>query len=146
MDAILRATVMYFFLFLVFRIAGKRSIAHITTFDFVLLLMIGEATQQALIGDDYSLTNAFILVTTLVIIEAGLSLLKRSSPVADKILDDVPVIVLSNGKFLKERMNLARVDEREILSAARTRQGLESADQIKYAIVEQSGEISIIPR
>jgi uncharacterized membrane protein YcaP (DUF421 family) len=146
MDAILRATVTYFFLFLVFRIAGKRSIAHITTFDFVLLLMIGEATQQALIGDDYSLTNAFILVTTLVIIEAGLSLLKRSSPVADKILDDVPVIVLSNGKFLKERMNLARVDEREILSAARTRQGLESADQIKYAIVEQSGEISIIPR
>ena len=66
MESVLRATVVYVFLLVVFRIAGKRSLAQITTFDFVLLLIIGEATQQALLGDDYSVVNACIVIGTLI--------------------------------------------------------------------------------
>lgn len=145
MEAILRGLGVYFFLLLVFRVAGKRSIAQITTFDFVLLLIIGEATQQALLGDDFSLTTAAIVIATLVAIEVCLSRLKTRFPIADKILDDVPLIVVNEGKFLRKRMQLARVDEEEILNAARNLQGLERVEQIKYAIVEQDGEISIVP-
>jgi uncharacterized membrane protein YcaP (DUF421 family) len=58
MESVLRATAIYVFLLLVFRITGKRSLAQITAFDFVLLLIIGEATQQALLGEDFSVINA----------------------------------------------------------------------------------------
>lgn len=146
MDTFIRAVAIYFFLLLVFRIAGKRSIAQITTFDFVLLLVIGEVTQQALIGNNYSITNALVLITTLLAVEVALSLLKNKSRRLDKVLDDVPTIVLRDGKFLPEEMARARVDEQDILSAARERQGLEGAHQIKYAIVEKGGHISIVPR
>ncbi len=134
----------YVFLLVVFRIAGKRSLAQITTFDFVLLLIIGEVTQQALVGEDFSITNAFILIATLLAMEVGLTKFKDRFKKFDKVLDDVPLIVVRDGRFLPERMNLVRVDENEILAAARLTQGLERVEDIKYAIVEQNGEISII--
>jgi uncharacterized membrane protein YcaP (DUF421 family) len=76
MDVILRGIAVYVFLLLVFRIAGRRTLSQITTFDFVLLLIIGEATQQALLGDDFSVTTGFLVVATLLVIDIGLSLLK----------------------------------------------------------------------
>ena len=66
--------VVYFFLLLLVRLSGKRTLAQVTTFDFVLLLIIGEATQQGLIGDDFSVTKALLLITTLLGIDIGLSL------------------------------------------------------------------------
>ena len=77
MDAVLRSATIYVFLLVIFRLSGKRSLAQITTFDFVLLLIIGEATQQALLGNDFSITYALIVITTLVGIDIGLSLLKQ---------------------------------------------------------------------
>lgn len=66
MDAVLRAMVIYFFLLLVFRVAGRRILSEVTTFDFVLLLIVAEATQQGLLGDDFSITNAFLIILTLI--------------------------------------------------------------------------------
>jgi len=74
MDSILRAAGMYVALMLLFRVAGRRSLADLTTFDFVLLLIIGEATQQALLGDDFSFTNATLVIATLIVLDVGLSL------------------------------------------------------------------------
>lgn len=79
MESVLRAAAMYVGLLIIMRIAGKRSLAQITTFDFVLLLIISEATQNAMLGQDFSLTNAFIVIITLVTLDIGLSLLKRRS-------------------------------------------------------------------
>ena len=76
MDAVLRAGSIYFILLLIFRISGKRTLSQITTFDFVLLLIVGEATQQGLLGDDFSVTNAILLVLTLVGIDVVLSEVK----------------------------------------------------------------------
>lgn len=145
METVARALFMYAFLLLVFRISGKRSLAQITAFDFVLLLVIGEATQQALIGDDYSMTTAVIVITTLMLIDIALSLLKDYSQRIERYVDDLPVIIVENGRMLAERMRKERVDEEEVLAAARNKQGLERLDQIKYAVLERNGEISIIP-
>jgi uncharacterized membrane protein YcaP (DUF421 family) len=76
MDAVLRGLSVYIFLLIIFRISGKRSLGQVTSFDFVLLLIIAETTQQALLGDDYSVTNAFLLIGTLVGVDIGLSLLE----------------------------------------------------------------------
>ncbi len=146
MDAVLRASAIYFFLLFIFRLSGKRSIAQITTFDLILLLIISEATQQALLGQDFSLTNAFLVILTLVGIDIGLSLLKQRSPRFEKILEDEPLIIVEEGRPLLDRMKKVRVDEEDVLIAARVLQGLERMDQIKYAVLERNGGISIIPK
>ena len=146
MDSVLRAAAIYIALMIILRLAGKRSLAQITTFDFVLLLIIGEATQQALLGQDFSVTNAMLVIITLVTLDIGLSLLKRRSKRIDKWLDDVPLVIVEDGVALKERMDKVRVDIDDVLSAARHLQGIERLDQIRYAVLERSGGISIIPK
>jgi uncharacterized membrane protein YcaP (DUF421 family) len=146
MDAVMRAVALYFFLLIVFRLAGQRTLANLTTFDFVLLLVIAEATQQGLLGQDFSVTNAFLVIVTLVGIDIGLSLLKNRFLALDKLLEGVPLVIVEDGKPLKDRMERARVDESDVLVAARERQGLERLDQIRYAVLERTGEISIIPK
>ena len=146
MDAVLRAAAVYIFLLLVFRISGRRTLAQMTPFDFVLLLVIGEATQQALLGDDFSVTKAFLVIASLVVIDIALSLVKEHVPVLSKALDGVPMVLVEDGRPLRERLKKARVDEYDIMEAARQSQGLERMDQIKYAVLEIGGGISIIPR
>ena len=146
MDSVLRAAAIYVGLMIILRLSGKRSLAQITTFDIVLLLIIGEATQNALLGQDFSLTNAMLVIVTLVGLDIGLSLLKRRSKKLDKLIEDVPLVLVADGVALQDRMDKARVDINDVLNAARHLQGLERLDQIQYAVLERSGGISIIPK
>jgi uncharacterized membrane protein YcaP (DUF421 family) len=146
MDSVLRATAIYLFLLVLFRIAGKRTLSEVTTFDFVLLLIIGESTQQALLGEDFSLTNAFLIILTLIGIDVAMSLWEQRWPRLRKWLEGIPLVIVEHGQPLHERMKWARVDEEDILTAARELQGLARMDQIQYAILERSGGISIIPK
>lgn len=146
MDSVIRGLLVYFFLMIIFRIAGKRTLAEATSFDLVLLLIISETIQEALIDGDHSITNSFLLVITLVGTSIAMSLLKQKFKVLSKWIDGVPVIIIDNGKMLKDRMDKIRVDEDEIMEAARMNMGLERLDQIKYAIVEATGDITIIPK
>ena len=145
MDSVLRGVVVYAFLLVIFRLAGRRTLGQVTTFDLALLLVIGETTQQALLGDDSSNTNGFLVILTLVGVDVGLSLLKQRSRRLDQWIDDVPLIVVADGRPLMDRMGKARIDETDILQSARELQGLERMDQIQYAVLERSGAISIIP-
>ncbi|NMZ64167.1 DUF421 domain-containing protein [Pseudomonas oryzihabitans] len=145
MESVLRAAALYAFLLVLFRITGRRALSEITTFDFVLLLVIGEATQQALLGDDFSLINAFVVIATLVLIDILLSLFKERSPRVGRFLDGVPLIVVEYGKPLTERLRKARLTEEDILEAARQSQGLERLEQIRFAVLEKNGQISVIP-
>ncbi|MBA4211293.1 MAG: hypothetical protein C0454_17345 [Parvibaculum sp.] len=146
MDAVLRAAAIYVFLLILFRILGRRTLSEITTFDFVLLLIIGEATQQGMLGDDFSVTNAFLIIASLVVMDIVLSLVKERVPVAGRLLDGVPMLLVEDGMPLRARMKKARVDEYDIMEAARRSQGLERMEDIKYAVLEVSGTISIIPK
>lgn len=146
MEPVLRGAAMYFFLLLVIRVAGKRTLAEVTTFDLVLLLIIGESAQQALIGNDFSFTNAFILIITLILIDIGLSMIKQRSGRLDKWIEGTPVIIMKDGALLTETLRKARIDETDILEAARKLHGLERLDQIKYAILEKDGRLTIVPK
>jgi uncharacterized membrane protein YcaP (DUF421 family) len=146
MDVVLRGLAVYVFLVVIFRVSGQRSLGQVTTFDFVLLLIIAETTQQALIGEDFSITAAFLVIVTLVALDIGLSLLKQGFPRLDRLLEGLPLVIVENGKPLLDRMAKARVDEGDVLNAARERRGLERMDQIKYAVLERNGGISIIER
>jgi uncharacterized membrane protein YcaP (DUF421 family) len=146
MNTVVRGLAVYLVLLVLFRIMGKRALAQITTFDFVLLLIISETTQQALSGDDRSLTTCFVLVVTLMLADLGLSLVKARWRTMDRLLDDIPLVIVENGRPLADRMARARVDEAEVLGAARELSGLERMDQIRYAVLEPDGTISIIPR
>ena len=144
MDAVLRATAMYFVLMVLFKIAGRRSLSDVTTFDFVLLLIIGEATQQALLGDDFSVTNAVLIISTLIAIDVGFSQAKLRSKRLAKLLDGGPTVLVENGQPLFKRMKEARVTEADIMEAARSTQGVLEMSNIRYAIMERTGSISII--
>jgi uncharacterized membrane protein YcaP (DUF421 family) len=146
MDSVIRTIAIYLVLLVLFRIAGQRSIAQITTFDFVLLLVIGEAVQNALVGEDASLTNALIIVATFIGLDILMSWLKESVPRVEKVIDGTPLIILEDGKLMQERMLKERIDAADILTAARAAHGLERLEQIKYAILERSGGISIVPK
>ena len=146
MDSVVRAAAVYLVLLLLFRIVGKRTLAETGVFDFVLLLIIAEATQQAMIDDDNSMTNAFLIIVTLLALNVGFSLLKQRSPLVDQLIDDVPLLIVVDGNPLKDRMDRARVDERDILQAARQSQGLARLDQIQYAVLERDGAISVVPK
>jgi uncharacterized membrane protein YcaP (DUF421 family) len=146
MGSVLRAITIYVILLIIFRVAGKRSIAQITTFDLVLLLIISEATQNAMLGDDYSITNGVLVILTLVGLDIFLSIWKQRSPSIEKFLEGTPLVIVEDGKPIANRLERARVSESDILAAARELQGLERMDQIKYAVLERSGGISIIPR
>jgi uncharacterized membrane protein YcaP (DUF421 family) len=146
MDAVIRAAVTYFLLLVIFRVAGKRTLSQATTFDLVLLLIISEAAQQALTDDDRSFTNSALLIVTLVALNIALSLIKQASPTMEKLLDGAPLIILEDGKPKDDLMKRSRVDVEDILTAARETQGLARLDQIKYAVLERSGGISIIPK
>jgi uncharacterized membrane protein YcaP (DUF421 family) len=145
-NTVFRAACVYAILLIIFRIAGKRTLAQITTFDLVLTLIISEAIQQALIDSDNSMTNAFVLVITLVALDIGLCMLTDRFKALDRVLEGLPVIVLEQGRALDERLHREGITESEILGAAREAHGLERMDQIKYAVVEQNGRITIVPR
>jgi uncharacterized membrane protein YcaP (DUF421 family) len=146
MESVVRGAVVYLFLLLVFRISGKRTLSEATAFDLVLLLIISETTQQAMVDGDHSMTNAALLILTLVGLDILLSLLKQRIPALDSVLDGVAVILVRNGEVLHDRLNRERVDTSDILEAARLQQGLQDLSQIELAVLERSGRISVVPR
>ncbi len=145
MDSVIRGVIVYVVLLLVFRISGKRTLAQSTPFDFVLLLIISETIQQSLVDNDHSMMNGFLLVLTLVGSSIILSLLKQHIPLVERLVDGAPLIILEHGKLHQDRMDKERVDEEDILEAARRLQGLERLEQIKYAVLERNGEITVVP-
>jgi uncharacterized membrane protein YcaP (DUF421 family) len=146
MESVLRAAAVYLFLFVVLRLFGKRALAEITTFDFILILIIGEATQNALLADNFSLTNCFLVILTLIFLDVMFTHWKLRSERIDLLLEDAPLVIVENGKVIKDRIHNCAVDESDILQAARQLQGLERMEQIKFAVLERNGGISIIPQ
>ena len=146
MESVIRAAIVYVVLMLLFRVAGKRSLAEVTSFDLVLLLIISEASQQAMIDNDNSMTNALLLVSTLIGMNILLSVVTKRWKPLDRWIEDVPLVILRNGEPIRERMRKERIDESDILEAARASEGLERLDQIKFAILERTGHITIVPK
>ncbi|MEV4477379.1 YetF domain-containing protein [Nonomuraea sp. NPDC049504] len=146
MDAVLRAACIYIALLVIFRVSGRRTLAQVTTFDFVLLLIISEATQQALLGEDFSITMAVLVILTLVGMDRFADFLGWRFQRVNKVLDGVPVLLIERGRLLEEPMRHHHVDLEQVLQEARSGQGIQRLDDIEYAILERSGKISVIPK
>lgn len=145
MESVLRGAAIYFIVLVIVRISGRRALSEMTPFDLVLVLIIAETTQQALLGDDFSITNATILIVTFFAIDIGLSYLKEYWPPAAKVIDGRPTLLIANGKPDERALKRARVAIDDVLVSARTSHGLERIDQVKHAVLETDGKISIIP-
>jgi len=145
METVIRGIAVYVFLLVVMRLSGRRTLAQMTPFDFVVLLIVAETTQQALLADDYSLVNCFILILTLFVVDIVLSYVKEWSPSASVLLDGAPIVLVSRGEPDEAALRGARVDVNDILEAARSQHGLERLDQVKFAVLEVGGNISIVP-
>ena len=145
MDTVVRTAAVYVFLLVVFRISGKRSLSQITTFDFILLLIISEATQQALLGNDFSIINACVVIASLVALDAMFSWTEGRWPVFGRVFGGLPVVIVENGRLLEDRAKREGVTLTEILAEGREKHGLERLEQFKYAILERHGGISVVP-
>jgi uncharacterized membrane protein YcaP (DUF421 family) len=145
MNPVLRSIIMFAILWLVFRISGRRTLAEITTFDFILLLIIGDATQQALVGDDYSIVTAAMVIVTLVLLDLLMGRLAITGEGMRRLIESAPAIVIDNGRPLDAALRREGVDLEEVMMAAREKHGLQTLADIKYAIVERHGGISIVP-
>lgn len=145
MESILRALVVYAFLMLVYRVTGRRSLSEISTFDLVLTLIISESIQEALIDDDKSMTNSFLIVTALMGFNLLLSFVRTRNERIDRVMEGLPVVIYADGTLYTERMQKEHVDEGDILEAARG-QGIASLDDVQYAVLETSGKVTVVPK
>ncbi len=143
MSTILHAVVGYFYLLLTVRVLSRRPGAQLTPLEFVLMFLIGGVIILTTAGDDRSETNSVCAVLTIALVHRGLSTVKQRSRTAAAIIDGAPMIVLEKGRWRTEIMKAMRVDQVDVMSAARAR-GIRDLSGIKYAIVERNGSISII--
>ena len=146
MDMVARGAAIYILLLIILRISGRRSVAQLTPFDLVLLLIISETTQQALLGEDFSITNAIIVMVTLFSLDLLLAWVKRKWPIAAKLIDGRPTLLVNRGLPDDRALYRSRLDMADVLAAARAEQGLMRPDEIDYAVLEADGRISIIPK
>lgn len=146
MESVVRGAAVYLILLVILRLSGRRTLAETTVFDFVLLLIVAETTQQALLGDDFSITNAAVLIVTLIGLDILMSYVKRWFPIADRLLEGSPTVLIRDGKLDRFAMRRARLDEGDILSAARSKHGLRNLAEIEHAVLERDSGISVIPK
>jgi uncharacterized membrane protein YcaP (DUF421 family) len=145
MDAVLRGVAVYVVLLLLFRLTGKRALSQVTTFDFVVLLVVGEATQQALLGEDFSITQAALVIATLLALDRGSDYLSFRSVRFRRLTESAPLVLVENGRPLEDVLRREHLTVDDVMTAGREKHGLERLDQVEWAVLETSGGISVIP-
>ncbi|ENR9724937.1 DUF421 domain-containing protein [Klebsiella aerogenes] len=145
MEMVLRAVAIYLILLIIFKVAGRRTLMQLTSFDLILLLIISEATQQAMLSTDYSVTGSMLTIVTLVSVDILFGYIKKRFSQAENYLDGSPAIVVENGVVADDKMKMVNISVDDILLAARQHHGIYQLEKIKFAILERNGQISIIP-
>jgi uncharacterized membrane protein YcaP (DUF421 family) len=145
MDIVLRAVALYAFVIFVMRVIGRRELSSMTPFDLVLLIILGDAIQQGLTQDDYSVTGAVLAVGTIATLQVVTSYLSfRFRPIR-KVFEGQPIVIVDHGKFVHRNLRRERVTEEEVAEEARQQQ-ISSVDQVDWAILEANGSISFIKK
>src|SRR5438477_11420938 len=119
MDIVLRAIVLFGFIFLVVRVMGRRELAKLEPFDLILLIVLGDALQQGLTQDDYSVTGAFLVVGTLAVLQVFTSWMTYRVPFTRKVLEGEPLIVVQDGKLIDKNLKRERMTLEEVTESAR---------------------------
>lgn len=144
MDTVLRIAYVYFVLMVALRVIGKRELSELSPFQLVTLLLIPEIFSDALARDDFSMTNATVAVATLLTLVFLTSVLTFRFPRLERVVGGEPTILVRHGKLLDRNLGRERVTPGEIF-AEMHKSGLEELRQVRWAILEVDGKISVIP-
>jgi uncharacterized membrane protein YcaP (DUF421 family) len=143
MDIVLRAIAVFAFLLVLTRVIGRRELSSLQPLDLILLIILGDAVQQGLTQDDYSLTGAFLAIGTIAVLQVGTSWLSYRFPRARPILDGEPIVVVQNGELIERNLKRERLTPEEVAEEARS-QNIAHLTEVKFAILETNGRISFI--
>ena len=143
MGGALRGIFGYCFLVLMTRIVGRRPGKQMEPFEFVLIFFMGGITLTPMVGDDRSISNAFITIMSIALTHFLMAWLKQVSPGFGRIVDGTPLVLFEKGKRHIETMRKMRVSDADVMTAARNK-GITSLDQIEYAILERNGQIVVL--
>lgn len=142
-ELVIRAFVIYFLIFLVVRLKGKKQLSKLSPFDFILILVMSLTIQNTLLGDDHSFPAAIIIVGSLAILNVILNELTYRFNWFEKFIIGQPEVVILNGKIHKRVLQKERITEAELFEALREHEVMKTED-VKCAILEADGKISVI--
>lgn len=145
MDLVLRAVALYAFVFVLMRKVGRRELSRLAPFDLVLLIVLGDAIQQGLTQDDYSVTGAIIVVSTIALLQIATSYLSFRFPLVERLFEGEPIVLVQDGEPIKRNLRRERMTAGDIAEEARMQQ-IESLSEVKWAVLEPNGQISFIRR
>jgi uncharacterized membrane protein YcaP (DUF421 family) len=145
MDLVIRATVIFLFVLLVTRVAGRRELGTLEPFDLILLVVLGDLVQQGITQSDQSVTGTLIVISTITLLSVAVSWVSfRSRPVR-RVTEGEPIVLLRNGLTIERNMRRERITRGDIEEQARASQ-VRSLDELEWAILEDNGQISCIKR
>jgi uncharacterized membrane protein YcaP (DUF421 family) len=145
MDIVLRGIVIFGFLYLLMRVIGRRELSSLEPFDLILLVVLGDAVQQGLTQDDYSLTGAVLAIGTIAFLQLAVSYANFRFPRLRPLLDGEPIVVVRDGKPIEKNLRRERVTPDDLAVAMR-RQNIAKLDDVAWAVMETSGAISFIKK
>ena len=145
MDLALRAVALFFFVYLLTRVTGRRELSSLQPFDLILLIVLGDAIQQGLTQDDYSVTGAMIVVGAIASLQVATSFLSFKFRWARRVLDGDPIVIVQDGQVIESNLRRERLTVEEIAEEARGQQ-IAALDDVQWAVFEPSGKISFIPK
>lgn len=143
MEIILRATALFFFVWVLMRMMGKRELSELTAFELVLLISIGDLIQQGVTQEDMSITGALLAVGTIGMWILAFSYASFRWKRSRSIIESFPVVVIEDGRLLDEMLRLERLTVEEVLDAARE-QGIRDLKEVRIGILEADGKFSFI--
>jgi uncharacterized membrane protein YcaP (DUF421 family) len=145
MDIVVRAVVMFVFVWFVTRAVGRRELSTLEPFDLILLIVLGDLIQQGVTQNDFSVTGAMLAGGTMAAMTVLFSYLAFRFPRVQPILEGDPVILVERGKPIERNLKLNRITREELAAQARLQQVAHIAE-IEWAVLETSGQISVIPK
>ena len=143
MAAAIRALLGYLFLVFIVRIVGRRPGKQLTPFEFVLIFFMGGLALTAMVADEASLTNAFIQIITVAIGHTTIVWLRTRSPWIARLFDGTALILLENKQWRSNTLSNMGIQDDDVMAMARDK-GIKTPDQIDLAVLERSGEITVI--
>jgi uncharacterized membrane protein YcaP (DUF421 family) len=145
MDLVVRALVVFVFVVVLTRVVGRRELGSLAPVDLILLIILGDALQQGLTQDDYSVTGAVLVVGTLAVLQVFTSWVSFRLPFARRVLEGEPLIIVQDGKPIERNLRRERLTLDEVAESARLHE-IASLDEVKWAVLERNGEISFIKK
>lgn len=139
-----KTTVIYLFLAAGLRLLGKRELGQMNIYDLVLIIVIANAVQNAMVGDDSTLGGGVVAAITLLIVNRLFALALNRSDRLEKLMVGEPALIVSEGKYLEERMRKEGITHEQVLAALREH-GLERPQDARMCVMEVDGSISVVP-